>query len=320
MDVNILKEDTGYLSVIERPHAATSSGTLSSRTSAHGPKSSSSGSGSHSPDIDAQSYTEPLSEGEEDEYDGALAPARDEGKRTGLSGDEVNAAIAYREQMLKQQREEDEKEGKDKQKMASSSKNGKAKEVRISDTISDGASEGQGGSSSSKHRPKLSRKSTLDKNLKTKTLAIDPMAPSSAFDQTLKNKLDKAKSESEQEQNGAAANGTPNQRPDIAEEEAALGGLARVQDDASRVLERNYRAPEGKMIAVPVRIEPKVYFAAERTFLVSACLDWLFLCGLFVVRLCSIFCSKLPFLPIWPPWWSWCTWFLAVAASPCELI
>ncbi len=29
------------------------------------------------------------------------------------------------------------------------------------------------------------------------------------------------------------------------------------------------RAPPGKKIAIPVRIEPKVYFAAERTFLVS---------------------------------------------------
>ena len=40
-----------------------------------------------------------------------------------------------------------------------------------------------------------------------------------------------------------------------------------------RLLERNWRAPRGKRIAVPVRIEPKVYFAAERTFFVSALLD-----------------------------------------------
>ena len=40
-----------------------------------------------------------------------------------------------------------------------------------------------------------------------------------------------------------------------------------------RLLERNWRAPRGKRIAVPVRIEPKVYFAAERTFFVSLLLS-----------------------------------------------
>ena len=33
------------------------------------------------------------------------------------------------------------------------------------------------------------------------------------------------------------------------------------------VLERRFKAPKGKKIHVPVRVEPKVYFAAERTFL-----------------------------------------------------
>ena len=37
----------------------------------------------------------------------------------------------------------------------------------------------------------------------------------------------------------------------------------------AQVLERNWRAPAGKRIAVPVRVEPKVYFAVERTFFVS---------------------------------------------------
>lgn len=32
---------------------------------------------------------------------------------------------------------------------------------------------------------------------------------------------------------------------------------------------RHFRAPKGKRVAVPVRVEPKVYFATERTFLVS---------------------------------------------------
>ena len=37
-----------------------------------------------------------------------------------------------------------------------------------------------------------------------------------------------------------------------------------------RRVSRDFRAPPGKRISVPVRIEPKVYFAAERTFLVRS--------------------------------------------------
>lgn len=111
-------------------------------------------------------------------------------------------------------------------------------------------------------RPKYRRdKSTLGRKIKGKTLDIDPLAPSSTFDETLKTKLGSAETQQKREANGET------QRPDIQEEEAALGGPSRVQDD--RILDRSWRAPSGKRIAVPVRIEPKVYFAAERTFLVS---------------------------------------------------
>jgi len=50
------------------------------------------------------------------------------------------------------------------------------------------------------------------------------------------------------------------------EEEAALG-ISKMRYADDRILERNVRAPAGKRISIPVRIEPKVYFAAERTFL-----------------------------------------------------
>jgi hypothetical protein len=46
-------------------------------------------------------YTEPVSEGEEDE-EMDLAPAKDERQRTGISGQELDEAIAYRERMLKE--------------------------------------------------------------------------------------------------------------------------------------------------------------------------------------------------------------------------
>jgi hypothetical protein len=36
---------------------------------------------------------------------------------------------------------------------------------------------------------------------------------------------------------------------------------------SSRITSKRFKAPKGKKIHVPVRVEPKVYFAAERTFL-----------------------------------------------------
>ncbi|KAH6913187.1 vacuolar transporter chaperone 4 [Coprinopsis sp. MPI-PUGE-AT-0042] len=227
MDVDILKPDTGYLSVIERPGA-----------SSRGASSGATSSGSHSPD--AQSYTEPLSEGEDDEYDGSLAPARDEGQRTGLSSADVKAAVAYREAMLKERRQQEEAQKQ--------SKNGKSREQLPDQGDSDHAS-----SSSPPQREAV--KARAKPGVEDKAYAINPLAPSSAFDETLKNKLDEAK---EQESHG-------DKRFDEYEEESALGGPSRPADD--RILDRSWHAPSGKKIAVPVRVEPKVYFAAERTFL-----------------------------------------------------
>ena len=53
-----------------------------------------------------------------------------------------------------------------------------------------------------------------------------------------------------------------------------MGGVGASRAGDDRVLERNWTAPAGKRIAVPVRIEPKVYFASERTFLVSLLLSY----------------------------------------------
>ena len=40
---------------------------------------------------------------------------------------------------------------------------------------------------------------------------------------------------------------------------------------STRVTSKRFKAPKGKKIHVPVRVEPKVYFAAERTFLSWVC-------------------------------------------------
>ncbi|KAF6759887.1 VTC domain-containing protein [Ephemerocybe angulata] len=253
MDVNILKPNTGYLSVIERPQGPST--ITSSRGSIHGRSSH----GSHS---DVPSYTEPLSEGEDDDYDEALEPAKDEGKRMGISGAELDAAIAFREQMLKERREEEA------QTSADGKKSGKARELS-GNLSSDGSEAGQHRPRHAPSRPKIARakSSTITRRLKTRALAIDPLAQSSTFDETLKTKLDEAKEKQASEAVSPPPNGeSATQRPDIAEEEAALGGPSKAPTD-DRILSRSYHAPDGKKIAVPVRIEPKVYFAAERTFL-----------------------------------------------------
>lgn len=254
MDVDILKPDTGYLSVIERPSTIVSKGT-----------SRQSSAGSHSPST--PSYTEPLSEGEEDD-DADLSIAKDEDKRTGLSGDEVKAAIAFREQMLKERREEDEAKG------VTSSKE-KEKEKSRSNFEAEGNNEEDESPETSevgrRRKPKHHReKSTISSTLKTRTLSIDPLAPSSAFDETLKTKLRGARDarrRAEESGNGYRDNENNDEggNSETEGENPALGGIKPGADD--RILERNWSAPAGKKIAVPVRIEPKVYFAAERTFL-----------------------------------------------------
>lgn len=89
-------------------------------------------------------------------------------------------------------------------------------------------------------------------------LSIDPLAPSSAFDETLRDRL-------REEQRQKKSEDAVEEEDDVAE------GTSRREHSPSddRVLERRWVAPPGKRIAVPVRVEPKVYFAAERTFLVS---------------------------------------------------
>jgi len=184
VDTDILKPDTGYLTVIERPSVSSAKHTPDH----HSP------SGSHSTD-----------------------------EQSGLSGAEVEAAIAYREQMLKERR---------KSEAASSAPKMSKRELKA-------------------------KKSTLGNgNDKLRALSIDPLAPSSAFDETLKSRLRRERDARRQQTSDVDEDG------EAGDDEAETANQG---DD--RVLARDWAAPIGKRIAVPVRIEPKVYFAAERTFL-----------------------------------------------------
>ncbi len=173
-------------------------------------------SGFQTPDAtDAEhTYAEPLSEGEEDEAMD-LAPARDEGARIGLAGAQAADAIAYREKQLKERPPQ----------------------------------AGPSRARSSECLPVLHAPPTTPAPRRPRmgTLSIDPLAPSSTFDERFKARLRAVKRANE-------------------EAEADEGQGDEAEDD--RVLTREWRAPPGKRIAVPVRIEPKVHFATERTFLV----------------------------------------------------
>jgi len=241
MDVDILKPNTGYLS-IERPS------TISSSKVASEPHSSDLG----TPDP-ADRYTEPVSDGEEDE-DMDIVPAKDEGRRTGLTETEAAEAIAYREKMLKQAAEDQILNGKIGQAKANGG-NGGGKEVHEEDVID-----------VNERTPFLRvRRATANAPERIRALSIDPLAPSSAFDETLKERLRDAKSrEGASSIEDTAVNDDDEEEAD--REEGSSQGAARGDE---RELIRHFKAPQGKRVAIPVRIEPKVYFAAERTFLVS---------------------------------------------------
>lgn len=185
-----------------------------------------SGSGDTTP---SHTYAEPVSEGEEDEVID-LMPARDEGRRTGLPQVDVAAAIAYRETALKARNN------------CATSSSGPEEEEEDADERT---------ALLARHREEHVPDQRPSRQ---KSLSIDPLASSTAFDQTLKERLNGAQTGDNQETPEAAG---------LNEEEIP---------EQERLLVRDWIAPSGKKIAVPVRIEPKVYYANERTFLASLCI------------------------------------------------
>jgi hypothetical protein len=212
VEADILKPDTGSVP-FERPSQLTSK-----HTSVEG------SSGDHTPiETGNRGYVEPVSEGEEDESMD-MAPAKDEHKRAGLSGAEVEEAIAFRERMLKERQHES----------------------AVQDESED------------ERTPFLKTRRASSRHIlgpKPRVMSIDPLAPSSAFDNTLRDRLKESTPRGEHEEDDDG----DDERDDTPQP-------SHPTDD--RILSREFSAPAGKRIAVPVRIEPKVYFASERTFLV----------------------------------------------------
>jgi hypothetical protein len=67
--------------------------------------------------------------------------------------------------------------------------------------------------------------------------------------------------------------------------------------NSTRITSKRFQAPKGKKIHVPVRVEPKVYFAAERTFL-----SWVRSPLPLPLRLTNLPSSKIQYISAqWPP-------------------
>ncbi|KAF9267912.1 SPX-domain-containing protein [Marasmius fiardii PR-910] len=265
MDTDITKPDTGYLSVIERPsgfHSGTHSRTASSQGSSGGSFVLGGSSGETSP---KEKYTEPLSEGEEDEdMDRAVAPSKDEGKRIGLTDSQVAEATAYREKMLKEAREREAKNGKRRSTKTSKEANGVERATSGGGSGSDNEQaveeeydERTPFLQATKARTKSVTQADDIAVVQPRRISIDPLAPSSAFDKTLKDRLRGELGQKKEIKASMDDDGSD-------DEDDRLAGPSNGDE---RILTRDWHAPGGKMISVPVRVEPKVYFAAERTFL-----------------------------------------------------
>jgi vacuolar transporter chaperone complex subunit 4 len=223
VDIDILKPDTGA------PHFERPSHTSSPSTS-------------NSPHTQTpQHYTEPLSEGEEDE-EVAIAIARDEDKTAGLDPAAATEAISYRESFLQQKAREDEEK---------KNRNGGQ---RLHEE-----------SSSSEDDERTAflkrRKSSAATAPRPRNLSIDPLTPSSFFDKSFKSRFSRDRL---RPSTGSALDDSEEHHDDDRQLEPGTSGR---NGEVEYV--RGWRAQDGKKISVPVRIEPKVYFAAERTFLVS---------------------------------------------------
>lgn len=221
MDTDILKPDTGAAH-FERP-SNPSSAVASNSTPIRIP----------------QQYTEPVSEGEEDE-DLAIAIARDEDKIAGLDPTVASEAISYRETFLQQRAREDEERKK-------RNARGQTDEEAIS-------------SDDERTAFLKRRKSSVTTASRPRGLSIDPLTPSSFFDKSFQSRFPRERLRPDPGSALEEAEEPPDDNrplePNLSDHNGEIEYL------------REWRAQDGKKIAVPVRIEPKVYFAAERTFLV----------------------------------------------------
>lgn len=238
------------------------------------------------------SYHEPISEGEDDE-EYLVHKAKNEEDHLRLPSDVAAQARAAREHREKHIRDE------------------AARRVGITTYGENEAESSSAGAvNGSSSRPARENRSQQQYDA---SLRIDPLASSDRFDKNLQLLDDKSMKKLQE----AAKNRREDQVEEGEEEEddEEEGG----DDDERVIYVDQFRAPPGKKIAIPVRVEPKVVFAAERTFLKVMIISLLLCCpycflkiltretcsGLisqFCSRQCLSVCSILSTLPMPSVW------------------
>jgi len=236
MDQDIRKPVSAKSKVlIERPQSNNHSNASSQPTAPQSPVQS------------QPSYHEPMSEGEDDdEY--LVHSAKNEEDHLRLPPDaaqQARAAREHREQMLREQAT----------RQLEASRSGKEGQSNKTEREREREREHGGGESVAKKQPHHDP-----------SLRIDPLASSQRFDKNM-SQLD--------ERNLKKLN----EAVQAAEREYGPGGDDSEEDEGGRIDQEDevdgdrvvyvdhFRAPQGKRIAMPIRMEPKVVFAAERTFL-----------------------------------------------------
>lgn len=239
MDQDIRKPVSAKSKVlIERPQSNTHSNASSQPTAPHSPVQS------------QPSYHEPMSEGEDDE-EYLVHSAKNEEDHLRLppaAAREARAAREHREQMLREQ--------------ASALVNGGSSRSKPDTGNGNGNDERTEGGSSQVAK----KRAAYDPSLR-----IDPLASSQRFDRNM-SQLDERnlKKLNEAVQAAEREYGPRGDEDEEDEDEDATGRIDQEdeqQDGDQVVYVDQFRAPPGKRIAIPVRMEPKVVFAAERTFL-----------------------------------------------------
>ena len=223
---------------IRKPVSAKSKVLIERPQSNNHSNSSSQPTAPQSPVQSQPSYHEPMSEGEDDdEY--LVHSAKNEEDHLRLPPDaaqQARAAREHREQMLREQAT----------RQLEASRSGKEGQNNKTEREREREREHGGGESVAKKQPHHDP-----------SLRIDPLASSQRFDKNM-SQLD--------ERNLKKLN----EAVQAAEREYGPGGDDSEEDevDGDRVVYvDHFRAPQGKRIAMPIRMEPKVVFAAERTFL-----------------------------------------------------
>ncbi len=262
MDIDIRKPPNKHLVTIERPHSAAQSNASSHHAS---PNASTSR-------LDATAYNEPVSE---DEFEGAGGDDDEDGEHKAVVGDESHVArtlgTGVSDPRIREIREQREKNIEERQQELEKLRrdNPDAFSNIVSGALAVGSSTGPG-SSGMARAPSTDRKQVTREEILSTSTAFDK----SYFSKLTPNNISRIwRAKYARDSSGNSQAGGDEDEDDEDEDERIRAQLeGRDEEDAPPPRAgveyvNNFHAQPGKKVSIPVRIEPKVYFANERTFL-----------------------------------------------------